>query len=113
MQEIIAKTPSFPCLPPARSSVESLQAECQEEVLNFLARRPEHTFVMSSWIRDNGLISSFNRGTFYGHRNAQGRLDGVALIGHVILFETNNESALSAFGRLARNCSSARVVMGE
>ena len=35
----------------------------KEEVLSFLGLRPLHTFIMSSWIRDNGLASSLNRGT--------------------------------------------------
>lgn len=93
--------------------VEALQAGQQTEVLSFLSARPQHTFVMSGWIRDNGLVSHLNRGTFYGHRNAQGQLDGVALIGHVTLFETNSEAALVAFAGLTQDCSSAHVVMGE
>ena len=93
--------------------VEPLREEHKTEVLTFLAARPQHTFVMSGWIRDNGLVSPLNRGTFYGHRNAQGQLDGVALIGHVTLFETRKEDALAAFARLAQDCSSAYAVMGE
>src|SRR3982751_3556297 len=38
----------------------------QDEVLAFLAERPIHTVFMSGLIRDNGLISFANRGTFYG-----------------------------------------------
>jgi predicted GNAT family acetyltransferase len=97
----------------ARKPCELLKAAQQTEVLTFLSLRPQHTFVMSGWIRDNGLVSPLNRGTFYGHRNAHGRLDGVALIGHVTLFETNNEVALAAFARLAQNSSETCVVMGE
>src|SRR6266571_1755542 len=83
-----------------------------EEVLNFLGARPLHTFIMSSWIRDNGLASSFNRGTFYGCRSPQGRLEGVALIGHITLFETESDSALAAFARLTKNFQSAHAVLG-
>ena len=33
-------------------------------------------------IRDNGIVSSLNRGTFYGCRDLNGNLEGVALVGH-------------------------------
>ncbi|MEP6706018.1 MAG: GNAT family N-acetyltransferase [Pyrinomonadaceae bacterium] len=103
-----------PVLAPVSSrSVEPLREEHKTEVLAFLAARAQHTFVMTGWILDNGLISPLNRGTFYGHRNAQGQLDGVALIGHVTLFETNKEAALAEFARLAQDCHSAKTVMGE
>ena len=102
-----------PWLLSAPKPVELLQAKQQAEVLSFLSTCPQHTFVMSGWIRDNGLVSQLNRGTFYGHRNIQGELDGVALIGHVTLFETDCEEALIAFARLAQNSSETHVVMGE
>ena len=68
--------------------IHPLDDRHKEEVLSFLGIRPLNTFIMSSWIRDNGLDSSFNRGSFYGYRNAAHRLEGVALIGHITLFET-------------------------
>jgi uncharacterized protein len=113
MLQIIKNNSPIPWTLFATKPVEPLQAEQQSEVLSFLAARPQHTFVMSGWIRDNGLVSALNRGTFYGHRNAQGQLDGVALIGHVILFETSNEAALAEFARLTQDCESANTVMGE
>ena len=113
MLQTIKNNAPLPWRLSATKPVEALQAGQQSEVLSFLAARPQHTFVMSGWIRDNGLVSALNRGTFYGHRNAQGQLDGVALIGHVTLFETRKEDALAAFARLAQDCSSASVVMGE
>ena len=93
--------------------LEPLDDGHKEEVLRFLGTRPVYTFIMSSWIRDNGLASSLNRGTFYGCRNAQGQLDGVALIGHTTLFETENNTALAAFARLTKTCPSAHVVLGR
>src|SRR6185436_20691196 len=60
----------------------------EEEVLNFLSRRPIHTVAMVGFIHDNGLVSTLNRGTFYGCRNYEGNLEGVALIGHATLLET-------------------------
>lgn len=110
----ITKTNSQRFFGPVTSRrIEPLREEHKNEALGFLATRTEHTFVMAGWILDNGLVSPLNRGTFYGHRNERGQLDGVALIGHVTLFETNNEVALAAFARLAQDCSSARVVMAK
>lgn len=73
-----------------------------DEVLAFLAMRPVHTVVMTSFINDNGLVSSLNRGVFYGYRNHEGTLEGVALIGHTTLVEAHTEDALMAFAFAAR-----------
>src|SRR5438876_7361894 len=90
-------------LPPELTpSVEPLLGENEAEVLDFLSAHPLLTFVMTGWIRDNGLVSQLNRGTFYGSRNHRGELDGVALVGHINLFETTSESALSAFADLIK-----------
>jgi predicted GNAT family acetyltransferase len=83
----------------------------QAEVLAFLAERPVHTVIMSSFIRDNGVESPRNRGTFYGWRNARGRLMGVALIGHSLLFEARDDASLRAFAALP--CAQAHMIMGE
>src|SRR5438552_9482731 len=63
------------------------------EVLAFLSERPIHTVCMVGMIRDNGLTSEHNRGTFYGCRNSEGRLEGVALIGHATLIDTRTRGA--------------------
>ena len=85
----------------------------ESEVLSFLALRPVHTVVMAGFIRDNGLVSPLNRGTFYACRDQQGLLVGVALIGHATLVETESEEALAAFARIARECPRTHVMMGE
>lgn len=72
------------------------------EALAFLAARPVHTVYLAGLIRDNGVESALNRGTFYGCRDAAGRLEGVALIGHATLLEARTARALEAFARLAR-----------
>ncbi len=64
------------------------------EVLGFLLERPIHTVIMMGMIRDNGLVSELNRGTFYGCRNSEGRLEGVALIGHATLVEARTRAAI-------------------
>ncbi|HMJ25776.1 MAG TPA: GNAT family N-acetyltransferase [Pyrinomonadaceae bacterium] len=99
--------------PESNRTVQPLKGEHEAEVLDFLSAHPLLTFVMTGWIKDNGLVSQLNRGTFYGSRNERGELDGVALIGHVNLFETNSEAALSAFAELIKDCPSAFVLMGQ
>ncbi len=54
-----------------------------------------------------------NRGVFYACRNSQGDLEGVAMIGNVILFETESQAALKTFSRVAQGCNFARVILGE
>jgi ribosomal protein S18 acetylase RimI-like enzyme len=93
--------------------IQPLDNVHQAEVLRFLAARPLHTFIKTSWIRDNGLVSSFNRGTFYGYRDKNGRLEGVALIGHITLFEARADSALAAFAKLTQGCANTHAVLSE
>ena len=94
------------------SRVEELYEEDNEEVLKFLSGRPIHTVYMVSLIRDNGLTSPRNRGSFYGCRDRYGDLEGVALIGHATVVETQSENSLMAFARTARNCQS-HLIRGE
>ncbi|HEX8708237.1 MAG TPA: GNAT family N-acetyltransferase [Pyrinomonadaceae bacterium] len=68
---------------------------------------------MSGFIRDNGLESIFNRGTFYACRDGQGQIVGVALLGHAMFVEARNEEALKAFAQLAQGCPDAHMIMGE
>lgn len=84
-----------------------------EEVLDFLGQRPRHTFVMSGFIRDNGLTAGFNRGTFYGCRDESGKLSGVALIGHAIFIEARSEAAIENLAALAQRFARAHMIMGE
>lgn len=94
-------------------TIHPLTGEHEAEALAFLAARPVHTVFMSGCIRDNGLVSELNRGTFYGCRNQEGLLKGVALIGHATLVETRSDSALAAFARFARSCPLAYMILGE
>lgn len=94
-------------------TIQPLTAEHQAEVLAFLAARPVHTVFMAGFIRDNGLVSDYNRGTFYACRNGRGRLEGVALIGHATIVEAHSEGALAAFARFAQHCPSAYMILGE
>jgi predicted GNAT family acetyltransferase len=94
-------------------TVTPLDGGHRQEVLDFLAERPLHTVIMSSFVRDNGLESPLNRGTFYACRDGEGRLEGVALIGHATLVEARTEEALAAFARLTRESQSGHVILGE
>ena len=85
----------------------------EQEALAFLAERPIHNVIMSGFIRDNGLVSPLNRGSFYGYRDAQNRLKGIALIGHATLIEARVDAALAAFARVAQESPAPHLMMGE
>jgi predicted GNAT family acetyltransferase len=112
MTEVMAETPFLPEANVTVTLVE-LTEDDRNEVLAFLAERPVHTVCMAGFVRDNGLVSSFNRGTFYGCRNSEGRLEGVALIGHATLFEARSHRATQEFGLLAQGYQRTHVVLGE
>lgn len=114
LREDIATTGSRPFpFADGSAAVHPLAAAHEAEVLDFLAIRPVHTVFMAGFIRDNGLESTLNRGSFYAYRDAQGQLEGVALIGHATLVEARNEAALTAFAHLARKNSNTHMIMGE
>ena len=118
MYALALRTPAM-IMPPAflvptrPLTVQSLAPGHQGEVLAFLAQRPLHTVIMAGFIRDNGLVSPLNRGTFYGCRDASGHLEGVALIGHVTMVETCSDEALELFARLGWKYQRAHVIVGE
>jgi predicted GNAT family acetyltransferase len=85
----------------------------EAEVLDFLSARPIHTVVMAGFILDNGLESPLNRGVFYTCRDADGRLEGVALIGHLTMLEVRSHAAIKLFAQLAQRCTRANIIMGE
>jgi uncharacterized protein len=94
-------------------SVQRLANSDEAEVLKFLSHRPIHTIAMMGLIHDNGIVSSFNRGTFYGCRDLNGQLEGVALVGHATLMETVSDRALAALAQIARECPGTHMIMGE
>ena len=85
----------------------------EPEVLAFLAERYRQTFFMAGLIRDNGFESPFNRGTFHACRDAAGRLEGVALVGHAVYVAADTEPALRAFARVAQGQQNAHMILGE
>jgi ribosomal protein S18 acetylase RimI-like enzyme len=111
------------CIPPQPESVSSWQlgslqfspalVGMEDEILSTLAEPMLTNVVMAGFIRDNGLVSAQNRGRFYVCRNERNKLEGVALIGHSILFEAFSESAVEGFAAIARHESSTHLLMGE
>ena len=105
----------FSCkkLPLRSLRIQAFSNGHQDEVLAFLSHRPIHTVFTSGMIRDNGLVNFANRGTFYGCRDQEDRLTGVALIGPKTVIEASNESALEVFANLTPNNLSAHLIRGE
>lgn len=95
------------------NAVQKLTVDDEPEALAFLGERLLHTIILTGFIRDNGIESPLNRGTFYAYRDGGGKLEGLALIGHSTLFEVRTESALASFARLAAASDKLHLVMGE
>ena len=93
--------------------IEALSNRNEDEVLAFFARRSLQTVFMAGLIRDNGLVSFSNRGTFFGCRDQKGLLEGVALIGQKTLVDTISTPALQTLGRLVTENRTAHLIRGE
>lgn len=94
-------------------NISSLLPGDEDEVLTALSTPSLTNVIMSGFVRDNGLASALNRGHFYACRNQHSELEGVALIGHSILFEAFSENAIQAFATLARHMEPAHLLMAE
>lgn len=111
--------PAAAAPPPALTLGALTQRACaltdadEAEVVAFLSERPLHTVNLLGFVLDNGLESPLNRGTFYGYRDECGALEGVALVGHVTLFESRTGRATAAFARAAQACASKHILLGE
>lgn len=89
-------------VPDATLTVSELTDAEKNEVIGFLSERPIHTVIMTGMIRDNGIVNDLNRGEFYGCRNSEGRLEGVALIGHATLIDARTRGAIREFALTAQ-----------
>jgi len=98
---------------PDSCTITELGEEDRSETLEFLAARPIHTVLMGNMIRDNGMVSPYNRGSFYASRDERGQLEGVALVGHVTVIEAGTEASLLAFAQLTRHCLNTHLIRGE
>jgi ribosomal protein S18 acetylase RimI-like enzyme len=113
LKQVFAPASSYELTAFGSMATETLTNEHQPEILEFLAARPLHTVIMAGHIRDNGVVSPFNRGTFHAYRGLQGSLEGVALIGHATLMETRSTAALRAFAGVAQGSSDIHLIMAE
>lgn len=113
MMHIVMDETAYLPHPEMTLSITELVEHETTEVLGFLSERPVHTVCMTGLIRDNGLVSEHNRGAFYGCRNSEGRLEGVALIGHATLIETRTRGAVSELARTAQLESRLHMIMAE
>ena len=109
---VMAESAYLPA-PELGAEVTELTEADRAEVQALLAERPIHTVGMAGLIRDNGIVSEHHRGRFYGCRNAGGRLEGVALIGHHTLVEARTRRALAEFALVAQGCARTHMIMGE
>ncbi len=112
MHTVMEETAHLP-QPDITLEVSELAENETNEVLAFLSERPVHTVCMTGMIRDNGLVSEHNRGTFYACRNSEGRLEGVALIGHATLIETRTRGAIREFALTAQIHDRLHMIMAE
>ncbi len=112
MHTVVDETAYLP-LPDVTLTVGELAETEKNEVLGFLSERPIHTVIMMGMIRDNGLVSELNRGTFYGCRNSEGRLEGVALIGHATLVEARTRGATRELALTAQIHDRLHMFMAE
>jgi uncharacterized protein len=94
------------------TSVAPLSNGNEANVLSVLSKPSLTNVILSGFIRDNGLDSPQNRGCFYACHN-EGKLTGIALIGHTMLFEAFDESAIEVFAALTRKNASPHLLMGE
>jgi len=112
MRGVMAKTPYLPEADVTVTTSE-LTDDDRNEVMAFLAERPIHTVCVAGFVRDNGLVSPHNRGTFYGCRNSEGRLEGVALVGHATLIEARTLRAMQEFALVAQTHTRTHMILGE
>ena len=85
----------------------------EEHILSTLSGKSLTNVIMAGFIRDNGFGNPLNRGQFYTCRDEKNRVEGVALIGHTILFEAFSDRAIQTFATLARRESASHLLMGE
>src|SRR3979409_840429 len=74
--------------------IGELSTADEPEVFEFLSAPTIHTMFLASLIRDNGLVSPRNRGSFYSCRDGYGRLGGVGLLGQYTLSEKRSRNAV-------------------
>lgn len=108
-----ASAPSLYGMESSPLVVTRLDDSHRDEALALLNRRPAHTFMMGGLIRDNGLGSPLNRGTFYACRNPRGTLEGVSLIGEITMIEAHTDAAMMTLARRTQGVPGIYMIIGE
>ncbi|HKY28663.1 MAG TPA: GNAT family N-acetyltransferase [Pyrinomonadaceae bacterium] len=85
----------------------------EQHILSLLSSDSLTNLIMAGFIRDNGFINPINRGQFYVCRDGNDKIEGIALLGHSILFEAFSDRAIQSFAAFARRESSPHLLMGE
>jgi ribosomal protein S18 acetylase RimI-like enzyme len=85
----------------------------EDQILSALSGDSLTNVIMAGFIGDNGFVNPLNRGRFCACRDEQNKVEGVALIGHTILFEAFSDRTIETFAALARRQSSPHLLMGE
>jgi GNAT superfamily N-acetyltransferase len=93
--------------------IRRLMTGDERQALCFLDQRPLKNLIMRGLIRDHGLESPANRGTFYGCY-FQNKLVGMALMGHCTLL-SGSLDVIKHFAHLAclTDVSQVRMMLGE
>src|SRR4029079_14657738 len=114
VKHMAAPTAPLPLFQPFSAGARRLtEDDDSNEVLQFLAQRLPDTVVMSGLIRDNGLVSQQNRGSFHSYRDASVQLRGIALIGHATFIDTSDDQALQAFSTIAQSSRDIHMMLGQ
>lgn len=94
-------------------NIQTLAVEDEGETVTYLARRPVRAAYLLGLIHDNGLAGPENRGAFYACRDGEGNMTGVALMGHAIQVEADDERAVGVFADFARELPVPRLIRGR
>jgi predicted GNAT family acetyltransferase len=68
---------------------------------------------MAGLIHTNGLESPANRGDFYAYGDLNNDIEGIALIGHAVTFESDSPDATAALARQASSNPNTVLIRGE
>lgn len=93
--------------------IKKLTNKSLSEVSNFLANRPLQTFGLTSFISRNGLESPENKGDFYGFLNQKRQIEGIALLGHFSIFETDSLDVLKEIAVFSEKQNNLHLILGE
>ncbi|MFN6965071.1 MAG: GNAT family N-acetyltransferase [Pyrinomonadaceae bacterium] len=98
--------------PTSRAASELCESET-DDALAFLAKRPLHNVILEGWLTDLKAGEKPTCGRFFKHRDENGLIDGIALIGKHTLLEAHRPAAIRAFAELARERGDIKMFCAE